>query len=141
MIEMKYADYAWEQTAQLLAIDSPSGYTAKAAVWVCSAFAALGFDARITTKEFKEIPIEYVSVETVLVDRGLMLLDEETDTTVDVTLQGTRWNLARVDRDDIIIQADLASVGIPGKQTIANRPSLSGNLSNLPALLAPAHHF
>ena len=50
MIEMKYADYAWEQTAQLLAIDSPSGYTAKAAVWVCSAFAALGFDARITTK-------------------------------------------------------------------------------------------
>ena len=50
MIEMKYADYAWEQTTQLLAIDSPSGYTAKAAVWVCSAFAALGFDARITTK-------------------------------------------------------------------------------------------
>ena len=50
MMEMKYADYAWEQTAQLLAIDSPSGYTSKAAVWVCSAFAALGFDARITTK-------------------------------------------------------------------------------------------
>ena len=32
MIEMKYADYAWEMTEKLLAIDSPSGYTAKAAV-------------------------------------------------------------------------------------------------------------
>lgn len=31
MIEKNYADFAWEQAAQLLAIDSPSGYTAKAA--------------------------------------------------------------------------------------------------------------
>ena len=50
MMEMKYADYAWEQTASLLAIDSPSGYTWNAAVWVRNAFAVLGFDARITTK-------------------------------------------------------------------------------------------
>jgi len=50
MTLMKYADYAWEKTAQLLAIDSPSGYTWKAAVWVRNAFAALGFDAHITTK-------------------------------------------------------------------------------------------
>ena len=50
MMEMKYADYAWEQTTALLAIDSPSGYTGKAAAWVQDAFASLGFDARITTK-------------------------------------------------------------------------------------------
>ena len=50
MIEMKYADYAWEKTQQLLAIDSPSGYTAKAAAWVKENFEALGFDAFITTK-------------------------------------------------------------------------------------------
>ncbi len=50
MIDFKYADYAWEQTEKLLAIDSPSGYTAKAAAWVREAFASLGFDARITTK-------------------------------------------------------------------------------------------
>ena len=50
MMEMKYADYAWEQTAALLAIDSPSGYTWNAAVWVRNAFAVLGFDACITTK-------------------------------------------------------------------------------------------
>ena len=50
MIEMKYADYAWEQTANLLAIDSPSGYTHKAALWVKETFEALGFAAHITVK-------------------------------------------------------------------------------------------
>ena len=50
MIEMKYADFAWEQAAALLAVDSPSGYTAKAAAWVKEAFEALGFAATITTK-------------------------------------------------------------------------------------------
>ena len=50
MIEMKYADFAWEQTAALLAIDSPSGFTGKAAAWVKEAFEALGFAAYITVK-------------------------------------------------------------------------------------------
>ena len=50
MIERIYADYAWEQTAALLAIDSPSGYTHNAAKWVQHAFSALGFDATITVK-------------------------------------------------------------------------------------------
>jgi len=50
MIEKRYAEYAWEQTETLLAIDSPSGYTAKAAAWVKDAFASLGFDAQITAK-------------------------------------------------------------------------------------------
>ena len=50
MIEKIYADYAWEQTEKLLAIDSPSGYTAKAAQWVKDAFTKLGFWASITTK-------------------------------------------------------------------------------------------
>ena len=50
MIERTYADFSWDQTAELLAIDSPSGYTAKVAAWVQDAFAKLGFDAKITTK-------------------------------------------------------------------------------------------
>ena len=50
MIEMKYADFAWEQTSALLAIDSPSGYTEKAALWVKNAFESLGFAAHITVK-------------------------------------------------------------------------------------------
>ena len=50
MIEKLYADFAWEQTAALLAIDSPTGFTGKAAAWVKEAFENLGFAANITTK-------------------------------------------------------------------------------------------
>ena len=50
MISFDYANLAWEQTSALLAIDSPSGYTAAAAKWVREAFKKMGFDAKITTK-------------------------------------------------------------------------------------------
>ena len=50
MIERNYADFSWEQAAELLAIDSPSGYTAKTAAWVKEAFEKLGFNAQITVK-------------------------------------------------------------------------------------------
>ena len=50
MINKSYADFAWEQTAQLLSIDSPTGFTKYAAVWVKGAFEVLGFPAAITTK-------------------------------------------------------------------------------------------
>lgn len=45
-----YAEYAWEQASALLAIDSPTGFTQNAALWVHSAFTALGYDAHITKK-------------------------------------------------------------------------------------------
>ena len=50
MLDYKYAEYATEKTVELLAIDSPSGYTDKAAEWVKNEFAKLGFDAQISTK-------------------------------------------------------------------------------------------
>ena len=50
MITKEYADFSWQQTEQLLSIDSPSGYTDYAALWVKSSFSVLGFDARITEK-------------------------------------------------------------------------------------------
>ena len=50
MINKTYADFAWEQTAALLAVDSPSGFTAMAAKWVQEAFSKLGFSAVITRK-------------------------------------------------------------------------------------------
>ena len=50
MIDRIYADYAWEKTAELLSIDSPTGFTARAAAWVKEAFEALGFPAVITAK-------------------------------------------------------------------------------------------
>jgi len=50
MIDFSYADFAWEQAAALLAIDSPSGFTRRAALWVSNAFRQLGFSAAITNK-------------------------------------------------------------------------------------------
>ena len=69
-----YADYAWEQAAALLAVDSPSGYTEKAALFVQKAFEDLGFPVRRTQKG------------GVLVDLGgkdeqnALLLEAHTDT-------------------------------------------------------------
>ena len=50
MITKDYADFSWQQTEQLLSIDSPTGYTDYAALWLKSSFQMLGFDAAITTK-------------------------------------------------------------------------------------------
>ena len=50
MINKEYADFSWERTEKLLAIDSPSGFTDAAAQWVKEAFESLGFAAAITTK-------------------------------------------------------------------------------------------
>ncbi len=50
MIDRKYADFAWDQAAALLGIDSPSGFTANAARWVKNTFESLGCPAKITTK-------------------------------------------------------------------------------------------
>ena len=49
-MDRKYAIYATEQTVQLISIDSPSGFTRRAAEWVRDAFSALGYDARFTQK-------------------------------------------------------------------------------------------
>ena len=50
MIERMYAEFAWEKTETLLSIDSPSGFTARAAAWVKENFEKLGFAASITAK-------------------------------------------------------------------------------------------
>lgn len=50
MINEHNAEYAWAKAAEVLAIDSPSGFTDRAAAWVRDAFADLGFPARITAK-------------------------------------------------------------------------------------------
>ena len=77
--------------------------------------------ARIVSKEFKDVPIEYLDEDSALAQRGLMLLEEGTDATVDVKLQGTRWDLAKVDRDDLLIQADLSHITDTGGQTVAKK--------------------
>ena len=46
----EYASYATQKALELLQIDSPTGYTARAAEWVKEAFSALGYDAKLTEK-------------------------------------------------------------------------------------------
>ena len=50
MIDISYADFAWGQAEYLLNIDSPSGFTKYAALWVKATFESLGFAAEITRK-------------------------------------------------------------------------------------------
>ncbi len=45
-----YADFSWDRVVELMAIDSPTGYTATAANWVRDTFAGMGFHAELTTK-------------------------------------------------------------------------------------------
>ena len=50
MLDRSYTDLALRQAMALLAIDSPTGFTEKAAQWVQTAFASLGYDAQRTAK-------------------------------------------------------------------------------------------
>ncbi len=50
MINYEYAKYATEKTVSLLNIDSPTGFTEKAAEWVKNAFESLGYTANYTVK-------------------------------------------------------------------------------------------
>ncbi|MCQ2439671.1 MAG: M42 family metallopeptidase [Oscillospiraceae bacterium] len=49
-MDKAYADFAVQETLKLLAIDSPTGFTEKAAAWVRDEFTALGFAASLTNK-------------------------------------------------------------------------------------------
>ncbi len=46
----QYTTYAVEKAVELLAVDSPTGFTRDAAEWVRNAFETLGFSAHITNK-------------------------------------------------------------------------------------------
>lgn len=46
----KYVDYITEVTCQLLAIDSPTGYTKHAAEFVMNEYKKMGYDAKMTVK-------------------------------------------------------------------------------------------
>lgn len=50
MLDRKYADFAAEKAIELLKIDSPSGYTKKAAEWIVREFGDFGFRCELTGK-------------------------------------------------------------------------------------------
>lgn len=72
---------------------------------------------RTVTQEYLDIPIEYLS-ESTLTDRGLMLVEDGTDMTIDLTLKGTRWNICSLDRSQIWVTASLQDVTSAGRQRV-----------------------
>lgn len=64
------------------------------------------------------IPISYVGEES-LADQGLMLvMDEDTDTFLDLTLSGGRRRVTALGRDDIRVTVSLSNVEQAGVQTV-----------------------
>lgn len=49
-LDKKYADYAVKKAFEVLAIDSPTGFTARAAKWTLDEMKALGYEAKMTEK-------------------------------------------------------------------------------------------
>ncbi len=74
MLTYDYAKFAAEKAMELLAIDSPTGFTARAAQWVRDAFSALGYPASLTGKGGVLIDLGGKN------DRDCLLLEAHTDT-------------------------------------------------------------
>ncbi|MCI2057159.1 MAG: CdaR family protein, partial [Oscillibacter sp.] len=72
------------------------------------------------TKQFANIPIEFVGENTTLADRGLMLLDSSEEA-VTLKLEGSRRMIAQLDPEKIRVQVDLSDVTETGKQNISTK--------------------
>lgn len=73
-MDRQYAVYAAQQAADLLTIDSPTGFTAQAAQWVMEAFSGLGYQAHLTGKGGVLIDLGGEN------DEDALLLEAHTDT-------------------------------------------------------------
>ena len=71
------------------------------------------------TKWFRDVPVTYTG-ETVLTERGFMLLEEDTVSTVDLEMEGTLVDLALLDKDYIRVTVDLSNVSRTGVQTASS---------------------
>ena len=74
-MDQKYADHAVEKAVELLGIDSPTGFTEKAAEWVLDAFRSLGYEAVRTVKG--GVLVDLGGEDT---EEGALLLQAHTDT-------------------------------------------------------------
>lgn len=88
-----------------------------ATIWVM-----VDISNRTVVEETITVPVDYLGTST-LTDRGLMLLEGEgdtaTDTEVTLTVQGTRWNIALLDKDEVQVQANLADITEAGSQMVS----------------------
>lgn len=72
------------------------------------------------TAEISNIPVEYLGETTTLAERGLMLM-EDSDKTVSLTVEGVRGIIAQLDKSQVRIQADLSDITETGSQNVSFR--------------------
>lgn len=72
---------------------------------------------RQTEMTITDIPVIFVGEED-LADRGLMLLEEDTTTTIDLTVSGGRRQVSNLSRDDIRVTVNLNAVDRAGAQSV-----------------------
>lgn len=74
----------------------------------------------VVHKTVSGVPLDYAGEETVLAERGLMLLSDS-ETEVTLKLEGTKKLLAQLDTKELRVQADLSDVTKTGVQTVTYR--------------------
>lgn len=75
------------------------------------------YDSPNSELVIKDIPVEFTNEDTILAENGLMLLSGY-DTTVDLTLEGKRWVLMKLDPSQVRIVADTSGITAAGVQTL-----------------------
>lgn len=72
------------------------------------------------SKEVSNIPVEFQGEDTTLAERGLMLLPDS-ETSINLKLEGAKSILAQLDTAKLRVQADLSAVTETGIQTVPCR--------------------
>ena len=69
------------------------------------------------TKTIRDIPVEFSGESTTLADKNLMLLSGY-DTTVDLTIKGTKRELVKISKDNVRLVASTSSIDSVGVHTL-----------------------
>lgn len=82
-------------------------------------------------REITDVEIIYTDEDTVLADRGLMLLEDGTDFTMDVVVRGKRRTVSWMDNESIRVIVELKNVTAAGKQRVPYQLSVVSKFDDL----------
>lgn len=83
-------------------------------------------DSEITVRA-RDVPVTYAGEDSVLADRGLMLLSGSVET-VDLKLKAKRNVLYHLDTDDVKVVVDLSNITAVGTYTLSYSPEYPSNV-------------
>ena len=101
-------------------ITLPSGVTSASANQVTISITV----GERTSRTFSDVPIDRINVSDALADKQIQMSDE----TVDVTVYGSETMLQNIDKEDIMVTADLKGISENGETTLALAVSGSNRL-------------